>query len=321
MLSVVENATFIIFNQQLGLPILGEQPVLEYMFDLPPGTVREAPVYVPSIHSIIFSTFDEGVVPQSIIDLTQEPPTINDYVPDPPVYGINGGRYSNGSIHWAAAGGFPFQSPNGTTIQQAPGIIRVDPVTGKSETLLNNYYGARFNSPDDVVVASNGDVFSTDPFYGYSENLTGPPIAPPATWRFRPSTGKAQVIETSIVQPNGIALSPDEQTLYIGDTGLTVFDQPPGRGFSINSTLPRQLYAFDLVEGSSGKYPINKRPLYMAHEFGTDGVQISRAGYIVGATGTAVDVLTADGELILQIRLAWIVNNVQFVGAGDKSDL
>lgn len=160
---LVRNATFIVFHQEQGLRILGPTPELEKIFELPPGTVREAPVYIPSINSIIFSTFAEEAVPQQIIDLKNDPPTIADYVPDPPVYGINGGRFHNGSVYWAVAGGFPFRSPNGSTILQTPGVIALDPQTKKTTTVVNNYYGAQFNGPDDIVVASDGDIFFTDP--------------------------------------------------------------------------------------------------------------------------------------------------------------
>jgi sugar lactone lactonase YvrE len=139
--------------------------------------------------------------------------------------------------------------------------------------------------------------------YGWGDNMTTNPVAPTATWRFRPSTGRAQIIEASLSQPNGIALSPDEKTLYIGDTGLTVFNGPYDRipRFTVNSTLPRFLYAFDLAESPDGNYPVNKRPIYMAHEFGTDGMQIAENGYIIGATGTAY-VQTKTPRRVLTLR-------------------
>jgi hypothetical protein len=160
---LVSNATFIVFNPTLALPVLGAAPELSLMFELPPNTVREAPVYVPCLNSIIFSTFKRDVLPQSIIDLNVEPPVLRDYTPNPPVYGINGGRYHNGSVYWAATGGFPFRAENGSLLYQSPGIVRLNPITNETTVLVNNYYGAQFNSPDDVVVASNGDIYFTDP--------------------------------------------------------------------------------------------------------------------------------------------------------------
>ncbi|KAF2839933.1 lactonohydrolase [Patellaria atrata CBS 101060] len=316
--ALVRNATFLVFDHARAADILGPDPILEHLFDLPPGFVHEAPVYVPSINSVIFSALAQDVVPQLIINLDGPRPTIANYTPEPPVYGVNGGRYHDGKIYWAVSAGVPFPHPeDGSTVLQTPGIVELDPTTNATRTLLNNYYGAQFNSPDDVVVASNGDIFFTDPWYGWSGNLTAAPVLPAATWRFRPATGQAQIVESSLVQPNGIALSPDEKTIYITDTGLTEFDMPEHvlPRFSLNSTGPRYLYAFDLdLEGKGGRVLTEKRVVFLAAEFGTDGVHVAADGSIVGAIRERVDVLSPEGELILQIRSTFVVNNVQFVG-------
>lgn len=212
---LVENATFIVFNHGLATEVLGEEPELETLFDLKPGTVRDAATYVPCIDSILFSSFEQETVAQHIIDLSKESLTIEDYVPDPPVFAVNGGTYFNQTVFWAVGGGRPFKSPiSGDPIPQAPGIVALDPFTNKTTEIVNNYYGARFNGLDDLCVASNGDIFFTDAYYAWAENVTLAPNSPPATWRFRPSTGRVQIVESSLVQPNGVALSSDESTLY-----------------------------------------------------------------------------------------------------------
>lgn len=77
--------------------------------------------------------------------------------------------------------------------------------------------------------------------------------------------------------------------MVVSDSGLTEFDTRLDTipRFSINATKPRFLYAYDLADGRVGKYLQNKRVIYMAHEFGVDGVRVAANGYIIGATGTA----------------------------------
>ncbi|OCL06958.1 putative gluconolactonase precursor, partial [Glonium stellatum] len=318
---LVRNATFIVFDQNRGLQILGQFPSLELMFTVPADLVHEAPVYVPPpMNAIILSALHAGVIPQLIINLNASVPTIANFTSDPPVYAVNGGRYFNGTVFWAVGGGFPFQASNGSIILQTPGIFALDPMTRKVTTLLNNYYGAQFNSPDDLAVDANGDIYFTDPWYGWGLNLTTNPILAPATWRFRPSTGSANIIETSLVQPNGVGISPDGRTLYVTDTGATVFNTPPDiiPRYTYNSTGPRLTYAFDVTTFSAGGYLTNKRPIWLAEEVADDGFHVAGNGYLVGAAGFGVDILSPYGELLIRIQTEFFVNNIQFAGADYK---
>lgn len=113
--------------------------------------------------AIIFSVFNPETIPQRIIHLSSTVPTLSAFEPSPAVWGVNGGRYHDGTIYWAVAGEGKFQYSDNETVVQAPGIYALDPQTMKTRPLLNNYYGAKLNSPDDVTIDEDGDIFFTDP--------------------------------------------------------------------------------------------------------------------------------------------------------------
>lgn len=91
-------------------------------------------------------------------------------------------------------------------------------------TVVDRYLDQRFNSPNDAIVRSDGTLYFTDPTYG----LGGAPQEIPFQGVFRvTSAGEVALVDDGFSQPNGIALSPDEQRLYVSDSqagGLFVYD-------------------------------------------------------------------------------------------------
>ena len=112
------------------------------------------------------------------------------------------------------------------------------------------------------------------------------PMLETASYRFTPSTGAVNIVEDSIVQPNGIAFGPKTnstkgRTVYISDTGAIAgpIAQSLGpRGAEFNTTGRRAVYAFDLTP--NGKHIINKRPIYLAQDWVPDGLKAAANGYI-----------------------------------------
>jgi sugar lactone lactonase YvrE len=284
--ALVHAATFLVFDAPRGSAILGPNPVLETVFDNLGSAVHEAPVYVPSLNSIIVSNLEAGVVPQTIIDLDSEPPSLSEFLPNPPVLGVNGGRFANGTVYWAVAGGnFTY---NGTEHLQVPGIYALDPVTREVQPLLNNYFGQLFNSPDDLIIdPDTGDIFFTDPVFGFALGLTDvAPVLDQATYRFRPSTGAVGIVEAEIVTPNGIAMSPDGKTVYISATGVAAFNfSAPVPRYVVRQLGPRSVYAFDARMTPAGKELVNKRAVWLPEEFIDDGLHVAGDGTVVGAAG------------------------------------
>src|SRR5258708_20128481 len=95
---------------------------------------------------------------------------------------------------------------------------------GTITVLIDNYNGKKLNAPNDVVVASDGAIWFTDPGYGIFGNYEGHKDQlelPAQVYRLDPKSGKATVLVDSFDKPNRLAFSPDENKLYIIDSGLT----------------------------------------------------------------------------------------------------
>ena len=97
---------------------------------------------------------------------------------------------------------------------------------GTVTVVADRYNGKRINSPNDVVVASNGAIFFTDPTYGSGpENYEGLKVDREQekhnVYRCDPQSGAVTVVVDDFVQPNGLCFSPDEKKLYVVDSGIS----------------------------------------------------------------------------------------------------
>jgi gluconolactonase len=108
---------------------------------------------------------------------------------------------------------------------------------GTITVLMDSFNGKKLNAPNDVVVASDGAVWFTDPGYGIFGNYEGHKAElelPAQVYRLDPKSGKATVVADSFDKPNGIAFSPDEKKLYIIDSGITHGGRSNMRVFDVN---------------------------------------------------------------------------------------
>ena len=96
---------------------------------------------------------------------------------------------------------------------------------GSVTTLADKCEGKRLNSPNDVVVKSDGSIWFTDPAYGIDSDYEGhkaeSEIGACHVYRIDPQAGDVRIVADDFVRPNGIAFSPDEKRLYVVDTGAT----------------------------------------------------------------------------------------------------
>ncbi|EXJ60759.1 gluconolactonase [Cladophialophora yegresii CBS 114405] len=321
--SLLENASFVVFDRARGLQYLGSNPAYEFMFAVG-DNVHEAPVYVPELNKLFMSQLPPVVapistmsqyLPQLVIDLNRQPLALEEYITEPPIFAPNGGVYHDGRIIWASSGGFNSSVLNGT--EQRIALHAVDPTTNVSTVLLNNYFGFYFNNMDDVAVhPTSGDLFFTDPDYPwFNGRVDTAPQLPTASYRFNPATGATFLVEDTIDQPNGIAFSPDGSTLYITETGALTGSIDPAVGPGTkhyNTTGRRSIYAFDVAE--NGTKISNKRAFYLAQDYIPDGLKVSREGLVLTATGHGVDVLDPTGQLVVRVQTNHSVQNVQFTG-------
>jgi gluconolactonase len=153
---------------------------------------------------------------------------------------------------------------------------------GSFTVLADRFDGKRFNSPNDLALAKNGALFFTDPPYGMKKGVA--PDAPHHGVYRRDPNGKVSLIIGDILWPNGIALSPDEKTLY-----LAVSDKEAPR-----------LMAYDLQRDGTvqnGRLLFDAKPLMAAGRPGNcDGLKIDTQGNIWTTGPGGVLVITPEGR-------------------------
>lgn len=138
----------------------------------------------------------------------------------------------------------------GQVVQCSHGRRRVErDVDGVVTSIVDAFEGRRFNSPNDVVVASDGTIWFTDPPYGIQpDEIEGhagvQEYGGCFVFRFVEATGELTPVITDMVRPNGLAFSPDESVLYVANTGEGHGDRDYLRAFDVVGTgvaNPREL--------------------------------------------------------------------------------
>jgi gluconolactonase len=204
--------------------------------------------------------------------------------------GVDIGRY-----HQPGSNGLTF-SPDGLlTICQHGNrrIIRVNP-HGDTTVLADSFDGKRLNSPNDLVYRSNGTLFFTDPPFGLPGVFDDPDKELDWSGVFRvPEPGRVELVTDELTGPNGLAFSPDERWLYVGNWDydrVVVMRYDPDTG---DGTV-----FFDMT-GAPG-----------SDEDAIDGMKIDRDGnlYVCGPGG--IWVVSPDGEHLGTLRLPEAPHNL-----------
>jgi len=185
----------------------------------------------------------------------------------------------------------------GTHVTRAR-IAAVDRVTGRAETLLDMPLDLPLNSPNDIVVKRDGTIWFTDPTYGFLQGFRPTPSHGDFVWRFDPSTGRAAVVASDFDKPNGLAFSPDESVLYIGDSGAN------HEAGSFDPRRPHHIRAFDVADSRL----VNDRLFTVTTPGFPDGIKVDAAGRVYASSFTGVQVFDATGELCGEITLPGAVN-------------
>ena len=173
-------------------------------------------------------------------------------------------------------------------------ISRLDRWTGELEVLLEE----GLSSPNDVVVAADGAIWFTDPSYGVLQGFRPHSVAADQVWRFDPESGDAAIVATSLDKPNGLAFSPDESVLYVGDSGAIhgPDDYDPAR--------PRRVLAFDV----DGDRLTGERLLADEIPGFPDGLKVDGAGRVYVSSADGVLAFDPDGTLLGEIEFPGAVN-------------
>jgi gluconolactonase len=194
--------------------------------------------------------------------------------------------------------------PEGTVLLADSGsrlVARLDPSSKRKTTLAAAYQGKRLNSPNDIVRHSGGSVYFTDPPYGLKGIDESPLKEQPANGVYRlDRDGSVHLIEGGLRFPNGVALSPDERTLYVANTDEK---HPVWMAYRLDdrgNVLDRRVLAdaSDLVAAGASGAP--------------DGLCISSDGHLFASAPGGLLVMDANGKRLGLIETGSRVSNCAF---------
>jgi gluconolactonase len=194
------------------------------------------------------------------------------------------------------------------TLSRPAAISRLDPATGVLERLADDYGGLPLNSPNDVVVSSDGTIWFTDPSYGHLQGFRPAPRVGDHVYRLDPRSGRLTVVADDFVKPNGLAFSPDERVLYITDSGA---NQEAG---SFHAGLPHHIRAFDI---SAEGHLSGGRLFAVTTDGFPDGIKVDAEGRVYASSAGGVQVFAPSGDLLGEITLPGAVN---FAFGGPRRD-
>lgn len=225
---------------------------------------------------------------------------------------------NNRMLRWDETNGVvsEFRSPcnnsNGNTVDHKGRMVSCEHLTrrvtrtehdGSITVLADQWQGKRLNSPNDVIVKSDGSIWFTDPSYGILtdyEGLRATPELACHVYRISPD-GQLSMVSDDLLKPNGLAFSPDESILYVADTGATHEKDGPQhiRRFSVSDD--GSLTGGDVfAECTVGLF---------------DGFRVDTEGRIWTSAMDGVHCLDTNGTLIGKVRIPEMVANVTFGGA------
>lgn len=162
-------------------------------------------------------------------------------------------------------------------------VTRLEP-DGTKTVLADRFEGKRFNSPNDCILDRAGNLYFTDPPYGLVRNVDDPAKELPFQGVFRVSPdGAVRLLTKEMTRPNGIALSPDEKTLYVANSDP---DRPVIMAFPLSAS----------GELGAGRVLFDASALLKAGRKGLpDGLKVDRAGNLFATGPGGVLVIAPDG--------------------------
>ena len=223
-------------------------------------------------------------------------------------------------LRWTEAGVSVFRSPshfsNGQTRDRQGRLITCShrhrnitrtELDGSISVLAERFEGKRLNSPNDVVVKSDGSIWFTDPHYGINTDYEGGKQGaelPALVYRLD-AGGGLEIVADDFDGPNGLCFSPDERLLYICESGKQFAE------------APRRFIRVFEVEGKS----LGADSVFHKVEPGfADGIRADEAGNIWSSAGDGVHCISPEGVLLGKILVPYSVSNLTF-GCRNRSRL
>lgn len=207
----------------------------------------------------------------------------------------------------------PSNNSNGQTVDRQGRLVTCEHLTrrvtrteldGSITVIADSFDGKPLNSPNDVVVKSDGSIWFTDPSYGILMDYEGDRATPEqdGCHVYRVDVdGSITRVADDYVKPNGLAFSPDESLLYIADSGVTHDADGPKH-------IRRHTVADDGTLSGGEVFATCTEGLF-------DGFRVDTHGRIWSSAADGVHCLNADGVLIGKVHIPELVGNVCFGGA------
>ncbi|KAJ3548287.1 hypothetical protein NM208_g1100 [Fusarium decemcellulare] len=313
----LKAASFIVLDkdmyQLLGVKDHKSVKKVEQIFEFPPGPsfakrmVHDGTVYSPECNCIFFAELHppkEGFSTDAMpwvwrVNLNHTKPVTEKVYPSPQLTAPNGAYYHEGSVYWAQEGNYTVPG----------GIVRMNPLTLETKVVLNNFYGHRFNSPNDVVITRDKVAYFTDGYYGFDNfHDTLEPELANGVWRWDMKTSDLRMVSGAgggpFTNPNGLALNLEEDKLYVTNRGNTS-DNPAGG---------RTIYEFNLSQ--SNGIPVKGGDVFAYVDSGfPDGIKVDRDGRVYGGVTGGVTVFDSTGKHLGIIKVAEgdVAVNMQWV--------
>ncbi|MEL6580426.1 MAG: SMP-30/gluconolactonase/LRE family protein [Cyanobacteria bacterium J06621_12] len=179
---------------------------------------------------------------------------------------------------------------------------------GEWQIICDRHQNSRLNSPNDLIVKSDGTIWFTDPPFGLTQPDEGcggqQEQAGSFVFRFDPNTGEIDGVIREMERPNGLAFNPDESILYVSDTSQVDYVQ--GHHY---------IRAYDVVDD---KQITGGRVFAVIEPGQPDGLIVDQEGNVFTSSADSVQVFTPDGDRLGKIFVPEIVANLAFGGKDGK---
>ena len=182
--------------------------------------------------------------------------------------------------------------------------VAVQEKDGTLRTVVDSFEGKKLNSPNDIVVKSDGTLYFTDPDYGLKNDPTtkqkiGKEQPGNFVYRHDPKTGRTTALVRDFANPNGLAFSPDEKFLYVADSGA-----------------PKHIRRFAVAADGS----LSGGAVFCTIDNGVpDGIRVDTAGRVWSSASDGVHIFSPAGKLVGKIFVPEGPANLCFGGADGKT--